>query len=143
MLPAKQASGPAVEAPTLVCPVPFSTRYDLDRQTGIFSRAGHPLRGESIAGRILVWPAVQGGVAAGWDFLAMQGRRVGAAGLVFGSTNPAMVQGAIAAGIPIMAGVDEDLFICLRSGVRLRLNPAAHEITVLDEQQYYPLETDR
>ncbi len=130
---AKQASGPAVEAPALICPVSFSARYDLDRETGIFSRADHPLRGESIAGRILVCPAVQGGAAAGWAFLAMRGRGVAPAGLVFGSTNPVMVQGAVAAGIPILAGVDEDIFTAVRSGDRLRLNPAAYGITVLDE----------
>ncbi len=48
----------------------------------------------------------------------------------------------VAAGIPILAGVDEDK-TAVRSGDRLRLNPAAYEITVLDEEQNSLSETDR
>lgn len=105
-----QATGGSVEAPVLISPVPFSARYDLDRTTGVISRTGHPLRGRSIAGKILVSPGVQGGVAAGWALLAMQGYEVCPAGLVFGDTNPVMVQGAVTAQLPIAAGVEPSIF---------------------------------
>ncbi|ANY09434.1 aconitase X swivel domain-containing protein [Pseudonocardia sp. HH130630-07] len=126
-----RATGSDVEAEALVSPVAFSARYDLDRETGIVSRTGHPLQGRSVAGRILVAPGVQGGVAAGWAFLSMRGLGVGPSGLVFGAVNPVMVQGAVTAGIPIVAGVDPAFFDDVRSGDRIRISPRSFRVTVL------------
>lgn len=127
---AEQATGDPVEAAVLVSPVTFSARYDLDRRSGIISRDGHPLRGRSIAGTILIAPGVQGGVAAGWAFLAMKGLGVGYSGLVFGAVNPVMVQGAVAAGIPILAGVDPRVFDEVHTDDVVLLDPASRTITV-------------
>ena len=127
----ERALGPAVEAPVLVSMRTFSPRYDLDRDNGIFSRSDHPLQGEHIAGTILVSPGVQGGIAGGWAFMMMRGRGVGFAGLVFGNVNPVMVQGAAAAGIPIMAGVDPQIFDVVHNGDVVRLEPAARRIVLL------------
>jgi len=127
---ARQAVGAAVTAHALVNPVPFSARYDLDRINGVISRADHPLRGTSIAGKVLVVRGVQGGVAAGWAMLALQGRGAGFAGMVFGTTNPVMVQGALAAGIPVFAGVDDAFFDTVITGDQLDLDPPQHTITV-------------
>jgi predicted aconitase/predicted aconitase with swiveling domain len=128
----KQAIGDAVEAPALIDPVAFSARYDLDRDTGRFTRIGHPLRGESIAGKILICPAVQGGVAGGWAFLKLRGLGLGLAGMVFGGVNPVIVQGAQAAAIPIAAGVDAAIFEELASGTWIRLDPSTLRVDVLD-----------
>lgn len=126
------ATGGVVEAPLLLCPRPFSARYDLDRRTGVISRDGHPLQGQSVVGTILVSPGVQGGVAAGWALLAMRGLGVGLAGMVFGDINPVMVQGAVTAGIPIAAGLDLQVLEELSSGVLARLDPGARMLTLLD-----------
>ncbi len=123
--------GPAIEGVALVSPYTFSPRYDLDRENGTISRAGHPCYGESIADKILICPGVQGGIAGGWAFLMMRGRGVGFAGLVFGEVNPVMVQGAVAAGIPLMAGVEREIFVAVRSGQRVRIDP--QKLTVVLE----------
>lgn len=130
---ASQATGPGVQARLLVDPVTFSPRYDLDRVSGRFSRTGHPLLGESLEGRVLASPGVQGGVAGGWAFLAMAGAGVGPAGLIFTDVNPVMVQGAVTAGIPIVAGVDPAFFDDVRTGDRLRVDPAARTVLLLAE----------
>lgn len=126
------ATGPVVEAPLLISTQTFSARYDLDRSSGIISREGHPLRGQSVADTIFIAPGVQGGVAAGWALLAMKGLGVGFAGLVFGDINPVMVQGAVTAGIPIAAGIDLAAFLELESGRMGRLDPSAGTLTVFD-----------
>jgi predicted aconitase with swiveling domain len=118
----------------------FSPRYDLDRVHGTFTRVGHPLFGEPIAGKILVCPGVQGGIAGGWAFLMMQGRGVGFAGLIFGKVNPVMVQGAAAAGIPIVAGIDDAIFTALESHQLIRLDPKARQVTILyRDKQAFPV----
>lgn len=128
----EQAVGPMVRSELLVNPTSFSPRYDLDRVHGRFSRTGHPLYGEELAGRILVSPAVQGGVAGGWAFLAMAEAGVGPTGLVFGHVNPVMVQGAVTASLPVMAGVEESFFTSVRTGDVVELNPSARRIRIID-----------
>lgn len=129
--PVSQATGEPVEAPALVCPVPFSARYDLDRTTGLISRTGHPLEGQSVANKILLTPGVQGGVAAGWALLAMRGLGVGFAGLIFGDVNPVMTQGAVTAHIPIAAGIDPAIFDQLNTGDVVRLDPVKRQVTLV------------
>lgn len=131
MYRSKCATGDRVTALALVSPLPFSARYDLDRERGVISRQGHPLRGVGIAGRILVCRNVQGGVAAGWALLALRWRRVGFVGLVFGDTNPAMVQGAVAAGIPVLSGVEDEVFGSVETGYTLCLDPEMQTIEVV------------
>lgn len=127
-----RAVGKTIEGVALVSPVPFSARYDLNRKDGTVSRIGHPLQGQSIAGKIFISPGVQGGVAAGWALLAMEQRGVGFAGLVFGDTNPVMVQGAVTAGIPIASGIDSACWSKIKTGDRISLDPANKELTVLE-----------
>jgi predicted aconitase with swiveling domain len=115
--------GPDVEAPVLLSRDPFSIRYDMDRETGLISRKGHALEGQSLAGRVVYFPAVQGGVAAGWAFRALAERGHAPAGVLFGRTNPVMIQGLVFAGIPAMHRLTPDPLTALRTGDRVRMSP--------------------
>jgi predicted aconitase with swiveling domain len=123
-LSAPRGFGPDVEAEIVLSKDSFSIRYDMDRETGVISRRGHALEGQSLAGKIVYFPAVQGGVAAGWAFLALVHRRVAPAGLLFGRTNPVMIQGLVLAGIPAMHRVSPDPFTVFRTGDRVRMSPS-------------------
>lgn len=123
-LSAPRGFGPDVEAEIVLSKDTFSIRYDMDRETGVISRRGHALEGQSLAGRIVYFPAVQGGVAAGWAFLALVHRRVAPAGVLFGRTNPVMIQGLVLAGIPTMHRVSPDPFTVFKTGDRVRMSPA-------------------
>ena len=120
---AARGIGDLAEGPAVIATVAFSARYDLDRETGTISRLSHPLHGTSIAHQILIFPGVQGGVAGAWAFLAMAATGVGPAGLVFADSNPVVVQGAVAAGIPILDGIDRDVFSKVRNGDFVTLDP--------------------
>lgn len=126
-----RAIGEPVQGPALVSTRPFSARYDLDRETGVFSRLDHPLRGRSVAGMILVCPGVQGGVAAGWTFMKLAAHGIGFAGLVFDRINPVMVQGAQAAGLAIGAGIDPRVFAQVANDTIIRLDPLRHQLLVV------------
>jgi predicted aconitase with swiveling domain len=73
----------------------------------------------------------RGGVAAGWAFLSMRGLGVGPRGFVFGAVNPVMVQGAVTAGLPIVAGIESAFFETVQTGDRIRINPQDHKVTIL------------
>lgn len=127
----RQATGHSIEAPVLMDPITFSPRYDLDRVSGSFSRSDHPLHGKYLASRILASPGVQGGVAGGWAFLAMQGMDVGPAGLIFGEVNPVMVQGAVTAGIPVAAGIESEFFDQVKTGTIVRIEPSTKTVRLI------------
>ena len=124
VLSAPRGFGPDVEAEIVLSRDTFSIRYDMDRETGVISRRGHALEGQSLAGKIVYFPAVQGGVAAGWAFLALVHRRVAPAGVLFGRTNPVMIQGLVLAGIPTMHRVSPDPFTVFETGDRVRMSPS-------------------
>ena len=123
--------GPDVEGEILLSRDTFSIRYDMDRETGVIARRGHALEGRSLAGKVVYFPAVQGGVAAGRAFLALVQRGVAPAAVLFGRTNPVMIQGLALAGIPAMHRLTPDPLIVLDSGARVHVSPARGVVEVL------------
>jgi hypothetical protein len=126
-----RAFGPVVEGEALLSDEGFSPRYDLDRWSGLITKPGHRLEGQSIVGKVCFFPTAKGGIAAGWAFHDIRAKGIAPLAFVFGVTNPVMVQGAVLAGIPITEGWDPDPRTVLRSGDRVRLDPARRVVEVL------------
>ena len=114
-------AGPPVEAEALVCQDNFSARYDVNRRTGVFSRETHALYGVSLVGKVCVFNTAKGGVATAWALLDMKQRGVAPAALIFRTTNPIMVQGAVLAEIPIVDRLDPDPLATIKTGDRVRV----------------------
>lgn len=119
----KRAHGASIDGEVLVMREGFSPRYDLDRISGIISRIGHSVEGESIHNKILVIPTVKGGVAGGWAFFDLIHKNISPKALVFGKLNPVMVQGAVLAGLTVTEGWSEDLLSILKNGDHVRIDP--------------------
>jgi predicted aconitase with swiveling domain len=84
---------------------------DIDIRTGTVVNQVHPLRGRSVAGRVLVIPHSVGSAGA-WRFvyqLFVHGRHP-AAILSVTLPDPSVVQGAILAKLPVLCEPDIDLF---------------------------------
>jgi predicted aconitase with swiveling domain len=128
----QRAWGPVVEGEALVLLDGVSPRYDLDRTSGIISRPGHSAEGQALRDRILFIPRTKGGVAGGWAFFDLLHKQMAPRALVFGKLNPVMVQGAVLAGLPIADGWSTDTLDRLKTGMRVRLDPAARTVTLLD-----------
>ena len=110
-----RAFGPVVEGEALVSEEGFSPRYDLNRWTGMITKPGHKLEGQSIRDRICFFPTAKGGIAA----------------FVFGVTNPVMVQGAIFAGITITEGWSQPAGQVIANGDWVRVDPKRKVVEVL------------
>jgi len=122
LISVKRAHGPSIEGEVLVMREGFSPRYDLDRISGVISRIGHSVEGESIFNKILVIPTVKGGVAGGWAFFDLLYKKISPKALIFGKLNPVMVQGAVLAGLTVTEGWSEDLLSILKNGDHLRVD---------------------
>ena len=127
----ERAYGPVVEGEALVSEEGFSPRYDLDRWSGIITKAGHKLEGKSIVDKVCFFPTAKGGIAAGWAFYDIKWKKIAPKAFIFGMTNPVMVQGAVFAGIPITAGWAPHPREVLKTGDWVRVDPGRKLIEVL------------
>jgi predicted aconitase with swiveling domain len=128
----ERAAGKVVEGVALVSREGFSPRYDLDRWTGEISRPGHAIEGENIKDRVLFFPTAKGGIAAGWAFYDLETKGIAPKALVFGVTNPVMVQGAVFAGITITEGWSRNPLEVVRTGDAVRVDPSNKKIEILE-----------
>jgi hypothetical protein len=127
----KRAFGPAVEGEAVVSEEGFSPRYDLDRWSGVITKPGHKLEGINIRGKILFFPTAKGGIAAGWAFYDIKAKGIAPKALIFGVTNPVMVQGAVFANLTITEGWSHDPRKCIRTGDIVRVDPGMKTIRLL------------
>ncbi|ATA23039.1 hypothetical protein BIY26_21100 [Brenneria goodwinii] len=130
-----RAYGRVVEGEALISAEGFSPRYDLDRWSGVISRPGHALEGMNIRDKILFFPSAKGGIAAGWAFYDIKAKGFAPRALIFGVTNPVMVQGAIFADITITEGWDIDPASVLTTGDWVRVDPQKRAITVIGNRR--------
>lgn len=126
-----RAFGPVVEGEAVVSSEGFSPRYDLDRWSGVITKRGHKLEGVNIRDKILFFPTAKGGIAAGWAFFDIKSKGIAPKALIFGVTNPVMVQGAVFANITITEGWSEPPETMVRTGDIVRVDPQAKTITLV------------
>lgn len=124
--------GPVSEGEALVANDGFSARYDLDRIAGVFSRPAHKLHGQSYVGKVLVLDTAKGGVASAWMLHEMAARGMAPAAILFNAANTILVQGAALADLAMCDRfVDGDVTELIRTGERVRVDPAAGMVEVL------------
>jgi predicted aconitase with swiveling domain len=125
--------GPAVTGRALVARDNFSTRYDLDRIKGTFSRPAHKLHGQSYVGQVLVLVTAKGGVASAWMLNEMAARGMAPKAILFDRANTILAQGAAFAGLALVdrfaAGCPTTL---IRTGDELSIEPAKGLVTILN-----------
>ncbi len=125
--------GPTVEGVALVAQDNFSARYDLDRIKGVFSRPQHALAGQSYDGKILVLNTAKGGVASAWMLHEMKSRGITPKAILFNAANTILAQGAALADLAMVDRfADGDVTTLIKSGDRLRVEPALGLVTILD-----------
>lgn len=123
--------GPSVEGIALAAADNFSTRYDLDRSRGVFSRPSHKLFGENYVGRILVLNAAKGGVASAWMLREMVLKEMAPLGLLLNDANPVMAQGAAFAELPLIDRFGTDITAAVRTGDRIAVDPARGTVRIV------------
>jgi hypothetical protein len=126
-----RAFGPVVEGEAVVSAEGFSPRYDLDRWSGVITKPGHELEGTSLKEKVCFFPTAKGGIAAGWAFYDIKHKGIAPKALVFGVTNPVMVQGAVFADIAITEGWDPHPAGVVRTGDWVRVDPGRRVIELL------------
>jgi predicted aconitase with swiveling domain len=94
------------EGEALVSPEPLSFFGGVDAATGIVVEPGHPLQGQRIAGRVLVFPTAKGSTVGSYILYRLKKAGLAPAGIVNAESEPIVAVGAIIAEIPMVDRVD-------------------------------------
>jgi len=109
----------------LVSDRPISFLGGVDPETGRIVEPGHPLAGEAVAGRVLVFPTGKGSTGGSYVIYRLARAGLAPAAIVNAESEPIVAVGALIAGIPMIDRVD---LSALTTGSRLTLH--GEELTV-------------
>lgn len=107
------------EGQALVTDQPISFLGGVDPETGVVIERGHPLEGQSLAGRILVFPSGKGSTVGSYVIYRLAKAGLAPGGIINAESEPIVAVGALIADIPMVDKVD---ISCLRTDMRVVLD---------------------
>ncbi len=107
------------EGIALVSPEPIGFLGGVDPDTGIVVEPGHPLQGQCVAGRVLVFPTGKGSTVGSYTLYRMARSGTAPAAIVNAESEAIVAVGAIIGGIPMVDLVD---VAQIRTGDRARVD---------------------
>ena len=97
------------EGRALVSSVPIGFLGGVDPDTGIVLEPGHPLQGQSMAGKVLVFPTGKGSTVGSYTILRLGRGGHGPAAMINAESEAIVAVGAIIADIPMVDRIDISL----------------------------------
>ncbi len=110
-----------VQGLALVSSQPIGFLGGVDPETGVVIEPGHPLEGQSVAGRVLVFPTGKGSTVGSYTLYRMAKGGVAPAAIVNEESEAIVAVGAIISGIPMVDQVEIGL---IQTGDRVRIQGA-------------------
>ena len=105
----------------LVSPEPISFFGMVDATTGVVIEPGHPLAGEQIGGRVLVFPTGKGSTVGSYSLYRLAKAGHAPAAIINAESDPIVAVGAIISDIPMVDQVD---ITQIRTGDRVHVEGA-------------------
>lgn len=90
----------------LVSDRPIGFLGGVDPDTGIITEVGHPLQGQCIAGRVLVFPTGKGSTVGSYTLYRLAAAGLAPAAIVNARSEPIVAVGALLGNIPMLDRVD-------------------------------------
>jgi hypothetical protein len=90
----------------LVTDRPVSFLGGVDPDSGIIIEPGHPLEGQCIAGRVLVFPTGKGSTVGSYTLYRLAKAGLAPAAIINAQSEPIVAVGALLANIPMLDRVD-------------------------------------
>ncbi|MFA4823769.1 MAG: DUF126 domain-containing protein [Methanoregula sp.] len=113
--------------PLLVSPQPISFLSGVDPDTGIIVEKGHPLKGQCIAGTVLVFPYGKGSTVGSYVLYALSRNGKAPSALVNTEAEAIIATGAIIGKIPMIDRIDVPL-TRLKDGTRVTVDGGLGEM---------------
>ena len=118
------------EAQALVSTERISGWGGVDPRTGSIIETRHPLRGQSFAGKVLVFPGAKG--SSGWSAQFHVARAMGTApaAWLFNRMCTKVALGTVVSHAPAMTDFDQDPLALIRTGDWVRVDASAGLVTI-------------
>ena len=118
----KSITGGVAEGDAIVTRMPISFTGGVDPNSGIIREPDHELEGQSVAGKILVFPAGKGSTTGSWQFYATYKRGNAPKGIINVKAEGVVAVSAIITGTPMMHQLEDDPLECISTGDFVRIN---------------------
>ena len=105
-LTARVVKAGRAEGEALVSPDPIGFLGGVDPETGVVIEPGHPLQGQNVAGRVLVFPTGKGSTVGSYTLYRLARSHLAPAAIVNAEADPVVAVGAIIAEIPMVDQVE-------------------------------------
>ena len=122
LLHGRKIVGGKVSGEALVSHTPISFWGCVDPFTGILTEAGHELEGQSLTGKILVFPTGKGSTEGSHRILELATRGLGPLGFINIKGEVVTVLGAVLAEIPMVDRLDQDPVAVIKTGDKITLD---------------------
>ncbi len=110
------------EGEAIVSKRKFSFLGDVDVDSGVVVAEDSDIRGESIAGKIFVFPSGRGSTVGTYVLLRMKKKETAPKAIINVETEPIIAVGAIIAGIPLMDKLEVDPLKIIKSGNHVKVD---------------------
>jgi len=129
-LKGRKVVGGVAEGEALVTTERISGWGGVDPRTGTVVETRHELRGQSFAGKVLVFPGAKG--SSGWSAQFHLARALGTApaAWLFNQMTTKIALGAVVSHAPAMTDFDHDPIACIRTGDWVRVDADAGTVTI-------------
>ena len=121
-LKAKTVMGGQAEGEALVSQTAISFTGGMDPATGVIREPGHELEGQSVAGKILVFPAGKGSTTGSWQYYAAFKRGFAPKGIINRKAEGVVAISAIITGTPMVHGLEQDPLEVIETGDLIRID---------------------
>jgi len=119
---AKTVMRGVAEGEALVSQMAISFTGGMDPDTGIIREPGHDLEGQSVAGKILVFPAGKGSTTGSWQYYAAFKRGSAPKGIINRKAEGVVAISAIITGTPMVHELDQDPLAVIETGDFIRID---------------------
>lgn len=112
-----------VKGEALVTNEPISFNNGVDPTTGLVIEVGHELKGESVSGRILVFPVGKGSTGGSYVLYDLADRGLAPAAIINSRGDTVIVTGCVMGKIPLIHKCDQDPVATIRTGDMVEVKP--------------------
>jgi predicted aconitase with swiveling domain len=121
ILRGRKVVGGNAEGEVLVSRDPVSFYGGVDPNSGMITEPGHSCFGESISGRVFVFPSGKGSTVGSYVIYRMKKQRTAPVAIINVETEAILATGCVMASIPLVDKLDHDPLKSLKTGIRLRV----------------------
>lgn len=101
---------------------PFSFLGGVDPKTGIVIEKGHELEGESVEGKVMVFPHGKGSTVGSYVILGLAKNKRAPSAIINLEAEPIIAVGAILSKIPMVDKPEKDIFNLLKNGMKVEVD---------------------